>query len=160
MRLRLQASYDISGFPPQSQVILTALQQYGMIMADNGGDAMFISGAPNEGWDNNDLGALKSVPASAFEVVVMDPLYTSSNIPKGPNPTITSFTASPQKVSAGTPVTLHWTVTNAEYNIVSPQVGVTQSTSATVSPMVTTTYILYSTNEYGRSTAKVKVTVE
>ncbi len=124
MRLRLRATYDISGFPPQSQVILTALQQYGMIMADNGGDAMFISGAPNDGWDNNDLGALKSVPASAFEVVLMDPLYTASNIPQGANPAITSFTANPQSVSAGTPVTLTWSVTNAEYNIVSPQVGV------------------------------------
>ena len=43
MRLRLKASYDISGFPAQSKVILTALQQYGMIMADNG-SSMFVSG--------------------------------------------------------------------------------------------------------------------
>src|SRR5215510_5865084 len=32
MRLRLKSSYDISGFPPQSKVILAALQKYGMIM--------------------------------------------------------------------------------------------------------------------------------
>jgi hypothetical protein len=159
MRLRLKASYDISGFPPQSKVILTALQQYGMIMADNG-SSIFISGAPDDRWDNDDLGALKQVPASAFEVLLMSPLYTEGNIPQGPNPTITSFAANPQKVSPGSPVTLNWSVSNADYNIVSPQVGVVNGTSVTVVPAKTTTYTLYSTNQYGRTTATVKVTVE
>ncbi len=35
-RLRLKASFDISGFPADDQVILTALKKYGMILADNG----------------------------------------------------------------------------------------------------------------------------
>src|SRR5262245_6294434 len=35
-RLRLKASYDISGFPRQARVVLQALKQYGMIVADNG----------------------------------------------------------------------------------------------------------------------------
>ena len=43
MRLRLKANFDISGYPADDQVILTALKQYGMIMADNG-SSMFISG--------------------------------------------------------------------------------------------------------------------
>src|SRR5208283_5541807 len=84
MRLRLKANYDTSGFSPQSKVILTALQQYGMIMADNG-SSIFISGAPDYRWDNNDLGELKTVPASAFEVVLMNPIYTQNNIPQGPS---------------------------------------------------------------------------
>lgn len=159
MRLRLKASYDISGFPPQSKVILAALQQYGMIMADNGG-SMFITGDPDSRWDNNDLGELKTVPASAFEVVLMNPIYTQSNIPQGASPKIASFTANPQTVSAGSTVILSWTVTNGEYNIVSPQVGVMRGNSATVAPTATTTYTLYSTNQYGRTTAKVKVTVQ
>jgi hypothetical protein len=159
MRMRLKASYDISGFPPQSKVMLAALQQYGMIMADNG-SSMFITGDPDSRWDNNDLGELKTVPASAFEVVLMNPIYTQSNIPQGPSPTIASFTANPQTVSAGSTVTLAWTVTNGEYNIVSPQVGVMRGNSATVVPTQTTTYTLYSTNQYGRTTAKVKVTVK
>jgi hypothetical protein len=121
---------------------------------------MFISGDPDERWDNNDLGALKQVPASAFEVVLMSPIYTVNNIPQGPNPTIASFTANPQIVSAGSPVTLSWSVTHAGYNIVSPQVGVLRGNSATVVPTKTTTYTLYSTNQYGRTTAKVKVTVK
>jgi hypothetical protein len=159
MRLRLKASYDISGFPAQSKVILTALQQYGMIMADNG-SSMFVSGAPDDRWNNDDLGALKTVPASAFEVVLMDPIYTATNIPQGPSPTIASFTANPQTVLPGSPVTLSWSVADADYNIVSPQVGVMRGTSVTVAPTKTTTYTLYSTNEYGRITAKVKVTVK
>ena len=159
MRLRLKASYDISGFPAQSKVILTALQQYGMIMADNG-SSMFVSGAPDSRWDNDDLGALKQVPASAFEVVLMNPIYTAANIPQGANPTITSFTASPQSVAPGSPVTLSWNVTNGEYNIISPQIGVMRGTSATVVPTKTTIYTLYSTNQYGRTTATVKVMVK
>jgi hypothetical protein len=46
MRVRLKASFDISHFSPANQVILTALKQYGMIMADNG-SSMFISGTPD-----------------------------------------------------------------------------------------------------------------
>ena len=45
MRVRLKSSVDISKYPPSARVILTALQRYGMIVADNGGD-WFISGAP------------------------------------------------------------------------------------------------------------------
>ena len=44
-RIRLKASFDISGFPPQAQVILRALQQYGMILADSGAP-WFINGTP------------------------------------------------------------------------------------------------------------------
>jgi hypothetical protein len=159
MRVRLKASYNISGFPPQSKVILAAMQHYGMIMADNG-SSMFISGAPDDRWNNDDLNALKRVPASAFEVVLMDPIYTAANVPQGPNPTINSFTANPQTVAKGMPVTLNWSVTNGEYSIVSPQAGVVRGTSVVVIPAKTTTYILSSTNKYGRSTATVKVVVQ
>jgi hypothetical protein len=159
MRLRLKASYSISGFSPQAKVILTTLQQYGMIMADNG-SSMYISGGPDNRWDNDDLGELKSVPASAFEVVLMDPIYTAANIPQGASPTIASFTASPVTVAPGMAVTLSWSVTNGEYNTVSPQVGVVRGNSVSLVPAKTTVYTLYSTNQFGRTTAKVKVTVK
>jgi hypothetical protein len=35
-RFRLKASYDISGFSPQVQVVLRALKKYGMFLADQG----------------------------------------------------------------------------------------------------------------------------
>ena len=68
LRLRLKQSFDISGFPDQARVVLRALKRYGMIVADNGSD-WYISGAPNENWDNDDLRSLGEVPGSAFVVV-------------------------------------------------------------------------------------------
>jgi hypothetical protein len=159
MRLRLKSSFDISTFPPQSQVILAALQKYGMIMADNG-SSIYITGDPDDRWNNNDLASLKTVPASAFDVILIDPLYTPSNVPIGPSPVINSFTANPATVTAGRSTTLSWNVTDASYFVVSPQVGAVRGASVTVTPKATTTYTLYGTNEYGRSTATVKVTVE
>jgi hypothetical protein len=67
-RLRLKRSFDTSGFPPQARVVLRALQEYGMILADNGSD-WFVSGAPDPRWSNDDLHSLGRVPGSAFEVV-------------------------------------------------------------------------------------------
>ena len=159
MRMRLKASFDISGFSPHNQVILTALQQYGMILADNG-SAIYITGMPDASWNNNDLAALESITASDFDVILMDPIYTPSTVPTGPSPAVASFTANPTSVSAGQPVTLSWTVTGAVYNIVSPQVGPVRGTSVVVNPTATTTYGLFSTNQYGRTIKKVTVTVE
>ena len=159
MRLRLQSSFDISSYPPQAQTVLAALKKYGMIMADNG-SSMYISGDPDNRWNNNDLATLKQVPASAFDVIVISPLYTPANVPTGPLPVISSFTANPSTVSTGQPVTLSWSVTGASYFVVSPQVGAVRGNSVTVIPTKTTTYTLYGTNAYGRSTAAVKVTVQ
>jgi hypothetical protein len=63
-RFRLKADFDISGFAPEVQVILTALKEYGMMLADNG-SAWYISGAPDERWDNGILHQLHSVPTRA-----------------------------------------------------------------------------------------------
>jgi len=159
MRLRLKASFDISSFSATNQVILTALQQYGMIMADNGSN-MYISGAPDDRWDNDDLHNLDQVTAADFEVVQMNPIYTQSNLPTGAVPAIASFTASPTTVSAGTNVTLSWSVTGASYFDVTPQVGAIRGNSVVVTPSQTTTYTLNATNEFGRSTSTVTVTVQ
>lgn len=67
-RFRLKADFDISGFHPQVQVILTALKRYGMILADNG-SAWYISGAPDDRWDNEVLAQLKTLRGSHFEAV-------------------------------------------------------------------------------------------
>jgi len=159
MRVRLKSGFDISKFPPQAKVILAALQQYGMIMADNG-SSMFISGDPDPRWNNDDLGSLKTVPASEFEVILMNPVYTPQNVPTGPKPVISSFTANPQVISPGQSSTLSWTVNGASYNIVSPEVGAIRGSSIVVTPTQTTTYGLVSTNAYGRRIAKVTVTVQ
>jgi hypothetical protein len=90
----------------------------------------------------------------------MGTIYTPANVPTGPAPAISSFTANPSSTMVkGQPVTLSWNIIGAEYNIISPQVGATRGTGVIVSPAVTTTYTLYSTNQYGRSAANVTVTV-
>jgi hypothetical protein len=75
LRLRLKASYDISGYTGQARVILEALKRYGMIVADNG-SSWFISGATDPRWDDNDLDQLKQVPGSAFEAVYTGDIIT------------------------------------------------------------------------------------
>ena len=157
-RLRLKASFNISGFPADDQVILTALKKYGMILADNG-SAIFISGVPDDRWNNNNLNLLKSITASNFEVVQMGTIYTPANVPTGPSPTISSFTANPTSVTAGSPVTLSWNVSNSVYNIIDPQVGPVRGAQIVLTPTATTTYTLSATNQYGRTTATVTVTV-
>lgn len=159
MRLCLKSSFDISGYSQANQVILKAMQQYGLIMADNG-SSMYISGAPDDRWDNDDLHNLGNVTASDFEVVQMNPIYTSSTYPQGASPSISSFTASSSTISSGTTVTLNWGSTGTSYYIVSPGVGAVRGTTATVSPTQTTTYTLYATNQFGRTTATVTVTVQ
>ena len=159
MRMRLKADFDISSFPPQAKVILAALKSYGMIMADNGSN-MYLIGAPDDRWNNDDLHSLRSVPASAFEVVQMPAVYTESNLPTGPAPTIDSFTASSSTVASGEATTLNWTGSNASFYIVSPEIGAVRGTSAVVHPTSTTTYTLYATSEFGRQTKTVTVTVQ
>lgn len=75
LRLRLKADYDISDFPPEAQVILTALKKYGLILADNGGD-WFISGAPDPRWNTENLTTLRRVKGTDFEVVDTGPIHT------------------------------------------------------------------------------------
>ncbi len=70
MRVRLKADYPLEGFPAPARVILTALKQYGMILADNGSD-WFVSGAPHPRWDDQALATLKRVRGRDFEVVRM-----------------------------------------------------------------------------------------
>jgi hypothetical protein len=75
MRVRLRASYVIpASFSPQAQAILTALKTYGMFLADNGSN-WYMSGAPDERWNNSALIAeLAQVKGSDMEVIRMDGL--------------------------------------------------------------------------------------
>jgi hypothetical protein len=158
MRMRLKSGFDVSAFSPQNQVILKALKTYGMIVADNG-SSMYLSGAPDNRWDNNDLHNLSLLTAQDFEVVQMNPIYTSANLPTGNPPQITGFSASPNSVTVGQSVTLSWTVSGASYLIVSPDAAAVRGSSVTVKPLQTTTYTLYATGAFGRSQATVTVTV-
>lgn len=73
MRIRLKANVDISGYSATNKIILTAMKKYGLVLADIGSD-MYISGAPDERWNNDDLRNLGKIKASDFEVVQMTTL--------------------------------------------------------------------------------------
>jgi len=67
-RFRLKADYDISGFPQEMQVILQAMKTYGIVLADNGSN-WYVSGAPDERWDNDMLHLLDVLTGNDFEAV-------------------------------------------------------------------------------------------
>ena len=75
-RFRLRADFDLSGFDPDVQVILTAMKQYGLILADNG-SSWFVSGAPDPRWDNDVLRQLRQLTGADFEAVDVSPLQIS-----------------------------------------------------------------------------------
>ncbi len=75
MRVRLKGSYAIPpGFSVETRALLSAMKTYGMIVADNGSN-WFVSGAPDDRWDNNALVTeLRQVQGGNFEVLRMDGL--------------------------------------------------------------------------------------
>ena len=68
LRVRLKASVDISGYPKQARVLLTALKRYGMILADNG-SPWYVTGAPDPRWNDDAMHTLGRLHGSDFEVV-------------------------------------------------------------------------------------------
>jgi len=113
-RFRLKADFDVSGFSPEVQVILRALKNYGMILADNG-SAWFISGVPDPRWDNDRLVAeLREVKGSDFEAVdesylMVDPDsgQAKQTLPDTQSPTVpTNLTAT---VVSSSQINLSWT---------------------------------------------------
>jgi hypothetical protein len=79
LRLRLKASFDLSSFSGASKVVLTAMKQYGLILADNGSD-WYVSGDSNDAWGPlmdslvTDLG---KVLGSDFEAVDSGPIFAA-----------------------------------------------------------------------------------
>lgn len=77
-RFRLKASFNTSGFSAQTRIILDAMKVYGIIVADNGSN-WFLSGVPDDRWDNNQLQELGQVHGSDFEAVDESGLMVSAS---------------------------------------------------------------------------------
>jgi hypothetical protein len=77
-RFRLRSSFDVAGLSPETQVILTALKEYGMILADNGGP-WFLSGARDSRWPSRVIPELRQVHGSDFEAIDCSSLMVSSD---------------------------------------------------------------------------------
>ncbi|MEY2449595.1 MAG: hypothetical protein QOH79_3071 [Acidimicrobiaceae bacterium] len=114
LRLRLKAQFDVSTFPPADRVILQAMKTYGVIVADNG-SPWYMTGVPDERWNNDELQLLRNVRGSDFEAVDESGLMVSSSsgaalggppppppppapLPLGDGPAATSASAGTQDV--------------------------------------------------------------
>jgi len=67
-RIRLKANFNITGYSKTNKIILKAMKKYGLMLADIGSN-MYISGAPDARWNNDDLHKLGNITASNFEVI-------------------------------------------------------------------------------------------
>ena len=75
-RFRLKASYPISSFRADTQVVLRAMKKHGLMLADNGSN-WYFQGAATNAWPDAFVSELKQVPASAFEAVDASSLMIS-----------------------------------------------------------------------------------
>jgi hypothetical protein len=163
LRVRLKASFNISLYPPDVQVILTALKKYGMILADNGSN-WFLSGTPDPRWNDSDLHTLTNVSGSNFEVVQMGEV-------------ITDLVATPTNlhaVAGNASATLSWTavtgatgynieratVSGGPYTTVAGNVASTSYTDSGLSNGTTYYYVVAAACQTGQSpdTAQVSAT--
>jgi len=99
-RFRLKSSFDTSGYPAQAQIVLNALKKYGMILADNGAP-WYITGAPDERWDNDALHTLHQLKGTDFEAVDSSSLMIDQN--SGQSLTQPAVTASPHRTGVYRP---------------------------------------------------------
>ncbi len=77
-RFRLKATFDITPYPADVQIVLRALKKYGMILADNG-SSWYISGKPDSRWNDSNLHLLQNITGSNFEAVDATVLMIDAN---------------------------------------------------------------------------------
>jgi hypothetical protein len=107
-RFRLRASFDISGFSANTQVVLRAFQRYGFLLADNGAD-WYFGGSTDNWWGtaagNTVVSELKTVPAAQFDAIDESGLQSAAGsyaaISCTGTPLFTSYFSWFDKASAG-----------------------------------------------------------
>lgn len=119
-RFRLKASFNTSGYSTHARVILTAMKKYGIILADNG-SAWFISGAPDQRWNNTVLRELKQVRGSDFEAVDVSSLMVNANSGAVAQQQAKSITVTVprggEQWNTGTGYTIKWTTSGSVANV-------------------------------------------
>jgi hypothetical protein len=112
-RFRLKASVNISTLNPESGIIAQALQNYGLIVADNGSNFFFTGASYSENanggfgltWNDSDIQdsvhGLKSLTFSDFEVVDLTPVVTGLSATTGPAGTTVTVTGQNFSGAAG-----------------------------------------------------------
>lgn len=88
-RFRLRSTVNPAAYSPRTRVILTALQRYGMILAEPG-PAWGLSGSPHPDWDETSLAELEDVFGANFEAVDVSSLVIDGGSGQAaPIPTMT-----------------------------------------------------------------------
>jgi len=77
-RFRLRSDFNVAGYSAQTRVVLTAMQRYGLILADNGSN-FYFQGQVDSRWSDQLISELKRVPAGAFEAVDASSLMLDPN---------------------------------------------------------------------------------
>jgi hypothetical protein len=79
-RFRLSPSFSLpsSECSPMCQTVITTMQTYGLILADNGSN-WFFQGVADTRWTESEVNQLKQIPASAFVAVNESCLMVSAN---------------------------------------------------------------------------------
>lgn len=77
-RFRLHADFDASGYSSRARVVLTAMQRYGLVLADNG-SPWYFQGDADPAWPAALVEELKRIPASAFEAVDTSSMRVRAN---------------------------------------------------------------------------------
>ena len=75
---RLRADYPTAGLAPQAKVIVEAMKTHGIILADNG-SSWFMSGTPDERWDNQSLAQVWRITGADMEAIDQSSLMVSAN---------------------------------------------------------------------------------
>jgi hypothetical protein len=112
-RFRLRAGFDTSRYGPATRAVLTAMKQYGMILADNGSN-WYFQGAAEGGWSDTMISELKTVPAGQFDAIneaslMLDPNSAQARqpgtppAPPAPPPPPPAATAAPLPVVVPAP---------------------------------------------------------
>jgi hypothetical protein len=105
-RFRLRAGFDASRYSAATRVVLAAMKQYGMILADNGSN-WYFQGAAESGWSDTMISELKTVPAGQFDAVDESSLMIDPNSaqarqpgpPPAPAPPLVAAPAAPPVVA-------------------------------------------------------------
>jgi hypothetical protein len=134
-RFRLRGDFSMAGYRPDTQVVLRAMQHYGLLLADNGSN-WYFQGTAENGWDDAFIADLKRVPASAFEAVDESSLMLDPNSGQyrggvaGPAPT------APRAAPASPPTAAARKATVVPATTIAPSTTV-DTTTTTIGPSPT-----------------------
>ncbi len=77
-RFRLKSTYPTVGHSKEANAVITALKQYGLVLADNG-SPWYFQGTADPDWPANLIDELKTIPAAAFEAVDTSGMKVAGN---------------------------------------------------------------------------------